>query len=464
MKDIKTSYYIDIGDPEDTLISYRCRVSFKNKVWRAELSEQYPHFEKGRNNLEFSMLLTKKLNEQFHREIQQDITEWLKSRFLIIYNGIPVNVESFEDKADSGFSLLMGTEYEEEIPSFVSENALLSEAMESYTTRPGQYMTIPVFYATDRKRTNKKDLNNYYGNERGTFETGRCEVSIPLDHALGEIERPKWWKLEFEENPEKHVTIVTIDPQEENAFYPGLEEITKNSSENDAFIFIHGYNVDFSEAIYRTAQIAYDISFEGAPILYSWPSKGTLAGYFADEDSVKWTVRHLKEFLSRVMGLKSLKKLHLIAHSMGNRALSDALMALKEISSTPIHQVILTAPDIDSQIFTEMIVPSITSSAQRITLYASSRDRALRASKAIRTDIQRAGDAGEDIIVIDGIDTVDASHVDTDVLGHSYFSETESLINDIFSLVKNNLPPSKRNLRRKLKPVDKTYWAFPRNY
>ena len=34
----------------------------------------------------------------------------------------------------------------------------------------------------------------------------------------------------------------------------------------------------------RTAQIAYDLKFEGAPIVYSWPSQEGLLSYTVDEN------------------------------------------------------------------------------------------------------------------------------------------------------------------------------------
>ncbi len=37
---------------------------------------------------------------------------------------------------------------------------------------------------------------------------------------------------------------------------------------------MHGYNTSFDNALYRTAQIAYDLDFDGATFLYSWPSGG----------------------------------------------------------------------------------------------------------------------------------------------------------------------------------------------
>jgi esterase/lipase superfamily enzyme len=239
--------------------------------------------------------------------------------------------------------------------------------------------------------------------------------------------------------------------------------VINSSNEKDAFVFIHGYNVDFQEAALRTAQIAYDIGFEGAPILYSWPSKGTLRGYWSDEVSIKETVPHLIKFLSNIAKTTGLQNLHLIAHSMGNIGLTDALSGIGNINSSIINQIILTAPDIDAEVFENSIVPQILPVAKRVTLYASSKDKALKASRLIKPGRKpRAGEAGENIVVINGMDTIDASLVDTDYMSHSYYGNTESLINDIFTIFRNNLPPNKRNLRKKKKLLNLEYWAFPR--
>src|SRR5216110_2232101 len=48
------------------------------------------------------------------------------------------------------------------------------------------------------------------------------------------------------------------------------------------------------------AQLWFDLKFDGAAILYSWPSKGSLSEYMADETSVEWTAPHLKKFLEEI--------------------------------------------------------------------------------------------------------------------------------------------------------------------
>lgn len=330
---------------------------------------------------------------------------------------------------------------------------------------PG-FVTVPVFYATDRARTGSAELNECFGPARGDLELGKCEVSIPLSHRVGEIERPKWWKLSFKENQEKHIMILTLNPLTSEAFYGGIKDTVVGSTNKDAFIFIHGYNTSFAEAARRTAQIAHDLAFKGAPIMFSWPSIDELQSYMGDEDNVRWAGLHLEELIRQIVLTSGAKKIHLIAHSMGNRLLSDVLDRVshttpESVRLPPFNQVILAAPDINADIFKQQIAPRILSASERITLYASSKDKALAASRKIHGDYPRAGEAGAGLVIVDGIDTVDASDVGTDLLGHGYYAEALSLINDMYQLTENGLPPEKRNLRPKEKD-NKKYWALPR--
>ena len=46
---------------------------------------------------------------------------------------------------------------------------------------------------------------------------------------------------------------------------------SSQSFKDHAVVFVHGYNTAFDYAVYRTAQIAYDLKFDGVPFLFSWP-------------------------------------------------------------------------------------------------------------------------------------------------------------------------------------------------
>src|SRR4051812_37029631 len=188
--------------------------------------------------------------------------------------------------------------------------------------------SVRVFYATDRNRTATTTPDRVYGANRSVVSYGTCEVSIPRDHRMGELEAPTLWRLEVREDPEKHVVLLSVDIEPKYKFFNNLAAIVRASPASAAFLFVHGYNVSFSDAARRTAQISYDLGFQGAPVFYSWPSQGATPAYTVDEQNVEWAQANLKEFLGDFFGRSSASSVYLIAHSMGNRALTRAIGSL----------------------------------------------------------------------------------------------------------------------------------------
>ena len=301
-----------------------------------------------------------------------------------------------------------------------------------------------------------------YGSERGEFELGTCEVSIPQNHKLAELEAPSVFNFEINEDPTKHVVLLGIDRLEEGPFMDDLRETISTSQGEEAFVFVHGYNVTFENAARRTAQLAYDLDFKGAPIFYSWPSQGNLLKYTVDEENVNWSVPHLKQFLRLIAEQSNAKRVHLIAHSMGNRALTSALkeMSYTDAKNGPIfNEVILTAPDVDADTFRRDLAPRIIKTAQRVTLYASSNDEALIASKKVHGS-PRAGESGEAVVVVPGIDTIDVSQLDTSLLGHSYYGSNDTVLVDMAQLLLESKPPTLRSRLHAMTLNGLSYWAF----
>jgi esterase/lipase superfamily enzyme len=193
------------------------------------------------------------------------------------------------------------------------------------------FTAVPVFYGTDRNATGDNTPARFYGNTRGEqFRLGICIVSIPKDHRIGALESPTIWRLELQETPSKHVVLRSIRELSSHEFFASLQSTVAKSPTKQAFVFVHGFNVPFRDAARRTAQIAYDLNFDGPPILYSWPSRAELSpiGYTSDEANVEWTIPHLKNFLREIATQSGAQIIHLIAHSMGNRALSAALRSI----------------------------------------------------------------------------------------------------------------------------------------
>ena len=324
---------------------------------------------------------------------------------------------------------------------------------------PDNYATVAVFYGTDREALDSSG----YGPRRGKLAFGVTEVSIPRNHRMGRLESPARWKLQFRPDPEKHVAVISVSPQSRAGFLAGVNAAIRNSESRSALVFVHGFNVTFADASRRTAQIAYDLGFDGAPMMYSWPSNGRTVDYVADGDNNAWSVPNALEFLRLIAAESGADTIHVIAHSMGNRLLTSALVELASVAGEDtlarINQVALVAPDIDADVFRRDIAPRILPVGSRVTLYASSRDKALLAAKALRRGYPRAGDLSDGVVVVRGLDTIDVSALDTGFIGHSYYAKNESVISDLFYLMRGIAPANRFRLQAET-ANGLPYWRF----
>lgn len=254
---------------------------------------------------------------------------------------------------------------------------------------------VKVYFATDRKMEVKNNVRRFGADEVNGLYYGTVDVSIPPVHQIGMVESPQWWKMEFKPDPDKHVVYQGFDLLNRDSFYTSLSGLIAKSKEKEAFVFVHGFNTPFEEAARRTAQIEFDMKFDGAPIFYSWPSQGELSPFAYNRDAVSSdrTVPRLKYFLQEVARRTQAKRVHLIAHSMGNKAMVNALVRVaSEMSAADkplFNQIVLTAPDIDREVFLDLAARMKRAGSQ-ITLYASKNDKALQASK-LYSGFPRAG-------------------------------------------------------------------------
>ncbi len=325
----------------------------------------------------------------------------------------------------------------------------------------GEHYEVTVYYATDRR-----DLGgDQYVSKRFTDERalgargqspitfGTCKVSIPKHHVVGELEAPSAFNPFDRNNADKYVILLSIDKKEKGEFFNALRERIGRDSEKQTFVFVHGFGVTFENAARRTAQMAYDLRFSGAPIFYGWPTESfgflnpDFTAYSESENNARWTTWHFKEFLLDVVQRTGAETVHIIAHSMGNRIVADALLHLRHVMTAQeqgvLREIILTAPDIDADVFVHQIAPEIAQLSSRVTLYASRNDQALKVSKTIH-GYRRIGDFHDVTLFPEGVDTIDASEVETDSIGHNYYGANESVISDICQILNGGAMADKR--------------------
>jgi esterase/lipase superfamily enzyme len=334
---------------------------------------------------------------------------------------------------------------------------------------------VPVLYGTDRARLeNPKRLD--YGDERGRrLELGRALVTVPKSHTVPQIERPWTMRIPLvgveigeSEDPKEHFTMkeLTFLTEAEFLAEAGARLAASSRYKKHALVFVHGFNTTFDFAIYRTAQIAYDLKFDGVPFAYSWPSGGGILNYTYDRESSGQAEPFLKDFMKIVLERSGAEAVSLVAHSMGNQPVLQVLKDLKAAKpdGVVLNQIILAAPDVDRDNF-ENIAKEIKGLAKGITLYAAANDKALAISRNVNGGVPRAGDVPETgPLVIEGVDTVDVTRVSTDSLGlnHSGYAENNDLLQDVRVLIETGVrPPEKRIATTKVVEGAKgMYWEF----
>ncbi|HEY1399854.1 alpha/beta hydrolase [Roseateles sp.] len=318
-------------------------------------------------------------------------------------------------------------------------------ALESAAGPDPTHTDIDIHFGTNREPLagpfpGSVDFGGRRNGAEQPLSFGLATVTIPAVHKEGRIERPSFWHFEFKQDKRRHMVIDQVRILSEARW---TASASSGGSGAEALLFIHGFNVDFDEALYRTAQIAHDLRFPGLTLCFSWASCGEVLDYTVDEESVRWSTHHLQTFLEVVATRLSLRRIHVVAHSMGNRALLDVLSQWTPPSgSAPLSQIVLAAPDVDAGIFRQ--VAKVFSRFDRVTLYASSEDKPLRVSRRLHS-YPRAGDATPPLVVAH-LDTVDVSAVGADLfgLGHSYFAVKPKVFSDLFYIIRHGFIPAQR--------------------
>jgi esterase/lipase superfamily enzyme len=340
--------------------------------------------------------------------------------------------------------------------------ALANTSTRSLTKKQksGEAYVQSVYYATDRNPTGADEPELAFDGTRapgGAMSYGKAEVNIPLSHKRGQIETP-WLGLESLRDASKHIYVLRLKGLDEAGL---LEELrTVGDGKNDLLVYVHGFNVPFSDAIVRAAQVAFDFGFEGAPIVYSWPSDGGVTSYNTDSEDIAWSTKHIEALLTTLKREFPDRKLHLVAHSMGSRGLLGALrlIAYRDASKPLFQSVILCAPDFDSELFRDQIAAEVRPLAKQWVVYTSDKDLALTASEQINA----APRLGKPVTYAEGYEIIDATGLEVTPWSlpetHSYYATKQRVLDDMVAVIRGVLPD-----QRGLKPVaaeSGTVWSL----
>lgn len=347
------------------------------------------------------------------------------------------------------------------------------------------YGTVDIYFGTDRKREQDRQK---WERKLATFGTlsdkkltlGKAVVTVPKEgRERGQITRPEFDILVAKfslrnEDLARDFTIFGVDVLDQRTWLAAIRKQREQSRrfKDQALIFVHGFNVSFDDALFRAAQISYDLEFDGVPLVFSWPSIAGLTGYVLDRNRARNAQEYLRQFIELVEKESGAQQIHLVAHSMGADPLLGALrdMALATPAGTRpekprFNEVILAAPDVTRDNF-EQVAERIVGLRKGMTLYASSNDRALQASGILTLgEFPAGGVPSIGPLVMSGLDTIDVSRANTDFfsLNHSTFADRAQLLTDMRGLLERGVRPPNIRLKAYREVIlsgGGIYWRF----
>jgi esterase/lipase superfamily enzyme len=294
---------------------------------------------------------------------------------------------------------------------------------------------VEMLVATTRDRSDNP--GEMFGGKRALAPAfAEIKVSIPPDSVrkIGEVA----WPHRLPPNPATDFAVVKADIVDRKTAEKWLSaSVRRKNSDRSVLVFIHGFNNQFEDAVFRFAQIVHDSHVQSVPVLATWPSRGSLLAYGYDRESTNYTrdaVENLFQYLARD---PQVKEVSILAHSMGNWLALESLrqMAIRNGGlPSKFKNVMLADADVDVDVFRTEIA-DMGKTRPRFTLFVSRDDRALAASKRIWGGVTRLGAidpeqspykeelAANDIAVID-LTKVKAG----DEMHHSKFAESPQIV------------------------------------
>ena len=375
-----------------------------------------------------------------------------------------------------------------------------------------QTTEIDMLYVTDRRPETTEGGRLTYGIGRSNsvaFGTARIDVTSdvswdeliidartaqrkkPLELALGlvtELGRapptPIPWKL-VDGLVVSDPDVVATQRQAMEVFHAALVKRLALTDRKEVFLYVHGIQNSFADAVFAMSEIWHFMGREGVPITYTWPAGGggLLRGYTRDRESGEFTTFHLKNLIRLLASFPEVESLHIIAHSRGTdiilTALRELLIEVRASNKNPlevlkIQNIVLAAPDLDLSITLQRAAAEhLGSAAGRITFYTSPNDKAISLAEflfgglirlgqldllQVSDDLkQAAASGGTNLAIIEYTGSRSGS------FGHSYFRENPAVASDLILALRYDRNPGAKN-GRPLKHVGRIFWQIDDDY
>ncbi|WP_431324967.1 alpha/beta hydrolase [Rhizobium sp. YTU87027] len=293
---------------------------------------------------------------------------------------------------------------------------------------------VEMLVATTRAKANNP--GEMFSGERARAPNyADITVSIPPAKArkVGDVA----WPRRLPPNPATDFATLKAEEIDRRTAEQWLSNHVRKTSDGSVLVFIHGFNNQFDDAVFRFAQFVHDSGAHSVPVLATWPSRGKLLDYGYDRESTNFTrnaVENLFQYLARD---PQVKEVSILAHSMGNWLALESLrqMAIRNGGlPAKFRNVMLAAPDVDVDVFGSQIV-DMGKQRPRFTLFVSRDDRALAVSRRLWGNVPRLGAINPDQspyreeLEANKITVIDLTKLkEGDSLHHTKFAESPEIV------------------------------------
>ena len=294
---------------------------------------------------------------------------------------------------------------------------------------------VDMLVATTRERTNSAEM---FSGARGQgLAFASIAVSIPPASArqVGEVQ----WPRQVPGNPATDFVTLKADVVDRSEALSWFQRTVRGVPRRQVLVFIHGFNNRFEDAVFRFAQVVHDSDAPVVPVLFTWPSRGSVLAYGYDRESTLYSRNALEKLLNAIARDPAVSEISILAHSMGNSLALETLrqMAIRDGRVAPkIRNVLLAAPDVDVDLAKEAIMDMGPKTKRpSFTLFVSQDDRALAVSRRVWGSSARLGAINPDQEPFrTQIERADVTVVDLtklragDALHHGKFAESPEVV------------------------------------
>lgn len=286
-----------------------------------------------------------------------------------------------------------------------------------------------IFVMTTRAAVTEPTI--MYGTARAQgINLGRVTVTVPPGHQPGRLERAR------NVPPDPRKSFALVDPRtydSTQSFVADVNRALRSRAPRDRSIlaFVHGFNTSYASAVLRMGQFVEDTGFRGVPVLFTWASAGELLKYVYDLNSAL-SARNDLVASSDILLRTDLRKLDIVAHSMGNlltvEAMYQAQLQRRFNKSGKLDTIILASADIDVDVFREQM-QAFDPDDRTFYVLISEDDKALATSRLLAGGVNRVGDEDAEALAALGVTVIDLSAVsDQSSVHHTKFAESPEVV------------------------------------